>query len=67
MSVCYLGLPPRSRFELRYSGMLTLCRAVIHYRRSWAANGFYLLLLDLTYKMDRLPRNVGTQLSVRVA
>jgi hypothetical protein len=67
MSVCYFRLPPRSRFELRYSGVLTLRCAVIHYRRFWAAYGFHLLLLDSPYKMDRLPRNVGTQLPVRAA
>jgi len=48
MSVCYFRLPSLSRIELRYSGMLTLRKAVILYRRFGTAYGFHILFLDLT-------------------
>ena len=48
MSVCDIMLPPRSRFQLRHSGILTLRRAVIPYRRFGPTCGFHLLFLDLT-------------------
>jgi hypothetical protein len=62
MSVCDLRLPPLSIIELCYSGMLTLRRAVILYRRFGTAYGFHLLVLDLTLEDWKIGRHGITSL-----